>query len=63
MFLGNKEDPVPDMSGSVFFGQENLSDCGLNKEILKHFCSAKPEHVQHYDSLKYNSETGLYICV
>ncbi|GLV38678.1 humpty dumpty [Carabus blaptoides fortunei] len=54
-------DDVDNIAGSVVFGQENLSDCGLNKEILKHFCSANPQHVQHYDSLKYSSETKLFI--
>lgn len=40
------------------FGQENLSDCGFNEELLSHFCSPDPARIEILDSLKFFN--GLY---
>ncbi|XP_011876128.1 PREDICTED: protein downstream neighbor of son homolog [Vollenhovia emeryi] len=40
------------------FGQENLSDCGFNEELLSHFCSPDPVRIEVLDSLKFVN--GLY---
>lgn len=40
------------------FGQENLSDCGFNEELLSHFCSPDPTRIEVLDSLKFFN--GLY---
>ncbi|KAK5649805.1 hypothetical protein RI129_000834 [Pyrocoelia pectoralis] len=49
-----------DISGFSVFSKENLSDCGLNSSILKHFCSSQKGLVQNVDSLKYNPEMKSY---
>lgn len=38
---------------SSAFGQVNLSDCGLPERILHRFCSADPDDVCLFDSLKF----------
>ncbi|KAF2898864.1 hypothetical protein ILUMI_07322 [Ignelater luminosus] len=48
-------------SGFNVFGEMNLSDCGLNPTILKHFCSSNIEHICNIESIKYNVETKTYI--
>ncbi|EFN79743.1 Protein downstream neighbor of son-like protein, partial [Harpegnathos saltator] len=40
------------------FGQENLSDCGFNKELLKHFCNPDPNRIEVLESFKFLN--GLY---
>ncbi|XP_032690255.1 protein downstream neighbor of son homolog [Odontomachus brunneus] len=40
------------------FGQENLSDCGFNKELLKHFCNTDPSRIEVLESFKFFN--GLY---
>ncbi|KAL0117399.1 hypothetical protein PUN28_010316 [Cardiocondyla obscurior] len=40
------------------FGQENLSDCGFNEELLSHFCNSDPSRIEVLDSLKFFN--GLY---
>ncbi|XP_076246834.1 humpty dumpty [Calliopsis andreniformis] len=37
------------------FGKENLSDCGFNDELLKHFCSPDPSHIQVIESIKFSN--------
>ncbi|XP_020283404.1 protein downstream neighbor of son homolog [Pseudomyrmex gracilis] len=41
------------------FGQENLSDCGLNEDLLSHFCSPDPARIEVVESFKFLN--GLYI--
>ncbi|XP_077297573.1 humpty dumpty [Arctopsyche grandis] len=43
------------------FGRENLSDCGLNANLLEHFCSSDPSVVETIDSLKYCSDKKTYM--
>ncbi|XP_014479096.1 PREDICTED: protein downstream neighbor of son homolog [Dinoponera quadriceps] len=40
------------------FGQENLSDCGFSKELLRHFCDPDPARIEVLESLKFSN--GLY---
>lgn len=40
------------------FGQENLSDCGFNKELLSHFCNPDPARIEVFESFKFFN--GLY---
>lgn len=40
------------------FGQENLSDCGFNEELLGHFCSPDPTRIEVLESIKFFN--GLY---
>ncbi|XP_012214884.1 protein downstream neighbor of son homolog isoform X2 [Linepithema humile] len=40
------------------FGQENLSDCGFNEELLSHFCSSDPARIEILESFKFFN--GLY---
>lgn len=49
-----------DVEGSLVFRQENLSDCGLKPNILKHFCSDDDKHYTNIECLKYTSETMTY---
>ncbi|XP_059050147.1 protein downstream neighbor of son homolog [Achroia grisella] len=42
------------------FNKENLSDCGINEEMLQHFCSPDPSIVKPLDSVKYNTEDDTY---
>lgn len=42
------------------FNKENLSDCGISKDVLDLFCSTDPEIVQPLDSVKYNPEDDTY---
>lgn len=37
------------------FAKENLSDCGFNDELLKHFCSSDSSHIQIIESIKYSN--------
>lgn len=46
--------------GSAVFRQANLSDCGLNKNILKHFCSNNHKYICNFECLKYTSEDQTY---
>lgn len=48
-----EEDITPNV-----FGQENLSDCGFNEELLSHFCNPDPARIEVLDSLKFFN--GLY---
>jgi len=43
---------------SNVFGQENLSDCGFNQELLNHFCSPDPNRIEVLESFKFFN--GLY---
>jgi len=43
---------------SHVFGQENLSDCGFNQELLGHFCSPDPAKIEVLESIKFSN--GLY---
>lgn len=47
-------------TGSVVFGKENLSDCGLLPKVLKHFCSADNNYVTNVECLKYTSENKTF---
>ncbi|XP_029158592.1 protein downstream neighbor of son homolog [Nylanderia fulva] len=40
------------------FGQENLSDCGFNEELLSHFCNPDPARIEVFESFKFFN--GLY---
>ncbi|CAL1676671.1 unnamed protein product [Lasius platythorax] len=40
------------------FGQENLSDCGFNEELLNHFCDPDPTRIEVFESFKFFN--GLY---
>nr|XP_050863076.1 protein downstream neighbor of son homolog [Vespula vulgaris] len=40
------------------FGQENLSDCGFNNILLRHFCNPDPAKIEVVEGLKYSN--GLY---
>lgn len=40
------------------FGQENLSDCGFNEELLSHFCNSDPARIEVLESFKFFN--GLY---
>ncbi|XP_068629777.1 protein downstream neighbor of son homolog isoform X2 [Battus philenor] len=42
------------------FNKENLSDCGINKDLLQLFCSPDPSTVKSLDSVKYNVEDDTY---
>ncbi|KAG5890557.1 hypothetical protein JTB14_028308 [Gonioctena quinquepunctata] len=46
--------------GSVVFGKENLSDCGLLPKVLKHFCEPDKNYVTNVECLKYTSENQTY---
>ncbi|XP_034186224.1 humpty dumpty isoform X1 [Osmia lignaria lignaria] len=37
------------------FGKENLTDCGFSDELLKHFCSPDPMHIQPVESIKFSN--------
>ncbi|XP_076638920.1 humpty dumpty [Colletes latitarsis] len=37
------------------FGKENLSDCGFNDELLKHFCSPDSTHIQILENIKFSN--------
>nr|XP_031830573.1 protein downstream neighbor of son homolog [Nomia melanderi]XP_031830574.1 protein downstream neighbor of son homolog [Nomia melanderi] len=37
------------------FAKENLSDCGFNDELLKHFCSSDSSRIQILESIKYSN--------
>lgn len=54
--VATEEDPMK-VAPNVF-GQENLSDCGFNEELLSHFCSPDPARIEVLDSLKFFN--GLY---
>ncbi|XP_011633899.1 protein downstream neighbor of son homolog [Pogonomyrmex barbatus] len=43
---------------SNIFGQENLSDCGFNQELLNHFCNPDPIRIEILENLKFFN--GLY---
>ncbi|KYQ51495.1 Protein downstream neighbor of son like protein [Trachymyrmex zeteki] len=49
------EDRITKVSSNVF-GQENLSDCGFNEELLNHFCNSDPTRIGVLDSLKFFNE-------
>lgn len=40
------------------FGQENLSDCGFNEELLSYFCNPDPARIEVFESFKFFN--GLY---
>ncbi|XP_013181992.1 PREDICTED: protein downstream neighbor of son homolog [Papilio xuthus] len=42
------------------FNKENLSDCGINKDMLQLFCSSDPSLVKSIDSVKYDAEDETY---
>lgn len=46
--------------GTIVFGKENLSDCGLLPKVLKHFCAADPKYVTNVECLKYTSDNKTY---
>nr|CAI5826402.1 unnamed protein product [Callosobruchus analis] len=46
--------------GTLVFGKENLSDCGLLPKVLKHFCNPDTEYVTNVECLKYDCETKTY---
>ncbi|VEN62585.1 unnamed protein product, partial [Callosobruchus maculatus] len=46
--------------GTIVFGKENLSDCGLLPKVLKHFCNPESEYVTHVECLKFDCETKTY---
>ncbi|KAG7205551.1 hypothetical protein KM043_007527 [Ampulex compressa] len=37
------------------FGQENLSDCGFDDELLKHFCNPDPARIEPLESFKFSN--------
>lgn len=37
------------------FGKENLSDCGFNDELIKHFCSPDPTHIQVLENITFSN--------
>lgn len=47
-------------SGSLVFGQENLSDCGLNPFVLKKFCHSNDRFMCNVECLKYTGDTKSY---
>lgn len=47
----SKNVPIPE----YVFGKENLSDCGFNSELLKHFCSPDPAYVQIIENIKFSN--------
>lgn len=42
------------------FDKENLSDCGINEDMLQLFCSADPNIMKSLDSVKYNSGDNTF---
>ncbi|CAB3234607.1 unnamed protein product [Arctia plantaginis] len=42
------------------FNKENLSDCGISKDMLQHFCSPDPNVIKAIDCVKYNTEDETY---
>ncbi|XP_013139272.1 PREDICTED: protein downstream neighbor of son homolog [Papilio polytes] len=42
------------------FNNENLSDCGISKDMLQLFCSSDPDLVKSLDSVRYNAEDETY---
>lgn len=42
--------------GTTVFSKENLSECGLNAKVLKHFCSADPAIISNIECLKYSGD-------
>lgn len=44
-------------SGCVVFGQENLSDCGLNPFVLKKFCGTDSRFICNVECIKYDGRT------
>ncbi|XP_065170496.1 protein downstream neighbor of son homolog [Atheta coriaria] len=55
-----KDHPTPNPTGMGIFNEENLRDCGLVPQVLKHFCSADTKIVNHVECLKYTAETNSY---
>lgn len=51
---------VIDNRGTVVFGKENLSDCGLLPRVLKHFCAPEQDYVSNVECLKYTSENKTF---
>ncbi|XP_028128912.1 protein downstream neighbor of son homolog [Diabrotica virgifera virgifera] len=51
---------VIERTGTVVFGTENLSDCGLSSDILKHFCAPDKDYVTNVECLKYTSENNTF---
>ncbi|XP_011068822.1 PREDICTED: protein downstream neighbor of son homolog isoform X2 [Acromyrmex echinatior] len=51
------DDSITKVSSNVF-GQENLSDCGFNEELLSHFCNSDPTTIEVLDNFKFFN--GLY---
>ncbi|XP_015111674.1 protein downstream neighbor of son homolog [Diachasma alloeum] len=54
------ESPSEDENGEIkpqsVFGQENLSDCGFNSELLSHFCNPDTTHIQVIETLKFSND-------
>ncbi|XP_034943835.1 protein downstream neighbor of son homolog isoform X2 [Chelonus insularis] len=51
-----------DKNHQSVFSKENLSDCGLNDQLLSHFCSSDPKRIQLIESLKYSISDGYIWC-
>ncbi|XP_063989751.1 protein downstream neighbor of son homolog [Diachasmimorpha longicaudata] len=50
------EDENDEPKPESVFGQENLSDCGFNSELLSHFCNPDTTHIQVVESLKFSND-------
>lgn len=46
--------------GTMVFGKENLSDCGLFPKVLRHFCTADSKFVTNVECLKYTSDNKTF---
>ncbi|XP_076662127.1 humpty dumpty [Halictus rubicundus] len=49
-----ESDETPKIPQNIF-AKENLSDCGFNDELLKHFCNSDSSHIQIIESIKYSN--------
>ncbi|XP_033340537.2 humpty dumpty [Megalopta genalis] len=50
----SESDKTPNVPQNIF-GKENLSDCGFNNELLKHFCNSDSSHIQILENVKYSN--------
>lgn len=46
--------------GAIVFRKENLSDCGLLPNVLKHFCLPENNHLANVECLKYVRENKSF---
>ncbi|XP_078040115.1 humpty dumpty isoform X2 [Augochlora pura] len=53
-FEQSESQEKPNLPQNIF-GKENLSDCGFNNELLKHFCNSDSSNIQILENVKYSN--------